>query len=93
MVAKIKGFKHTILWQRLNFFYTVLYQFLETETPDRTFISLDQLLKCYISFHFSFTVPLIIKIPLDIWSGTTQRYSDRRGISKLFNYSIIELAN
>ena len=42
---------------------TVLYQFLETGTSDRTFMGLDQLLKCLgfilYPFHFFFTVTLI----------------------------------
>ena len=41
---------------------TVLYQFLETETSDITYMGRDQELKrlaFYTLFHFSFTVPLI----------------------------------
>ena len=40
---------------------TVLYQFLETGTSDKTFMGRDQELKwlaAYTPFHFSFTVPL-----------------------------------
>ena len=51
------------LWQRLNSFDTVLYQFLEAETSDITFMGRDQILKllafaAYPPFHFSFTVPV-----------------------------------
>ena len=36
------GSENLSLWQKLNSFDTVLYQFLETETPDRTFMGRDQ---------------------------------------------------